>query len=428
MNYPESLNYLYARLPMFQRIGAAALKPSLANTIKLLAAANNPHERLTTIHIAGTNGKGTSAHSLCAILMEAGYRVGLYTSPHLKSFTERIKVNGNEIEPQFVADFVTAYQPVIEELSPSFFEATFVMCMAYFEREQVDVAVIEVGLGGRLDSTNVITPIVSLITMIGWDHADLLGDTLEKIATEKAGIIKVKVPVVIGADQPDLLHVFQNRAEVVNAPLYTASDIAVKEHARNGTHVALDCVVGGNLLQITTDITAKYFQKNIPGILKTVEILREMGFTITFDHLKAGLSNVKRLTGLKGRWQLLSEKPTLIADISHNEPGLRELFGQVALLPHEHLHLIVGFVRDKDLSKVLGLLPLENTSYYFTQSSVPRSLPASELMESAAKLGLQGVAFSDVNAAIASAKNQSKPDDLILVCGSTFVVAEIDGL
>ncbi len=427
MTYQESLEYLYTRLPMFQRIGAAALKPSLKNTLDFLERLGDPHHRLKTIHIAGTNGKGTSAHTICSILMESGLKVGLYTSPHLKSFTERIKIDGREISEKAVVAFVEQQHGAIEVIEPSFFEATFVMAMDYFVQEKVDIAVIETGLGGRLDSTNVIQPIVCLITMIGWDHADLLGDTLGKIATEKAGIIKKNTPVVIGADQPEFLHIFQERTTNLEAPLYTCNDILIKQKSRRADQVSVEVSDTNKNFTLTTDITARYYQKNIPGILKVIQVLNESGVSIPQRAIERGFERVKTNTGLKGRWQILQNAPMLIADISHNQPGLQELFDQVNQISHKQLHLIFGVVRDKDISKIALLLP-RTASYYFTQSSVPRSLPAVELKTICHEAGLSGGSYPNVNDAIQAANKVADRDDLILVCGSTFVVAEIVGL
>lgn len=421
MNYSESLDYLYSRLPMFQRIGAAAIKKDLTNTLRMLEALGNPHRRFKTIHVAGTNGKGTSSHALAAILQSAGYRTGLYTSPHLKSFTERIRINGAEVAADYVADFVTQHQSLIEEVNPSFFEVTVAMAFDYFASEGVDMAVIETGLGGRLDSTNVITPDVSLITMIGWDHADLLGDTLEQIAGEKAGIIKPGVPVVIGAHQPDLLPVFRRKAADCQAPLIAVDDTRVQ--ITGATSYSQTVAVDGHVFE--TDITARYFARNIPGVLAVVQVLQQAGWAVAAKHVADGLQQVKTLTGLKGRWQILKERPLTVADISHNEPGLKALFQQIAVVQPRKLHLVFGVVRDKDLTKILSLLPAE-AYYYFTQSGVPRSLPAVELQAVANVHGLSGAAFTNVNTALEAAWKVAHPEDLIVVCGSTFVVAEIN--
>lgn len=429
MNYAESLHYLYERLPMFQRIGAAAIKKDLGNTLKMLEELGNPHKTLKSVHIAGTNGKGSSAHALSAILQEAGYKTGLYTSPHLKSFTERIRVNGVEVPEDFVASFVTNYRHLIEQINPSFFEVTVVMAFQYFHEEKVDLAIVETGLGGRLDSTNVITPEVSLITMIGWDHADLLGDTLEKIAGEKAGIIKPSVPVVIGADQPGLLPVFKRKAGYERAPLILASGYELRSKQKEFTFQSADVMKDQQVLyeDLQTDITAGYFLKNIPGILEVIFELRRQGWSISHDALLSGFRAIKLRSGLKGRWQVIERNPYVVADVSHNEPGLRELFSQVSELDYSAMHLVFGVVRDKDLGKILPLLPPE-ANLYFTQSQVPRSMGAEELKNNASVLGYSGEAFPDVNDAIRAAKKKALPTDLILICGSTFVVAEIADL
>lgn len=428
MTYDECLQYLYERLPMFQRQGAAAIKKDLTNTIRLLEGLGNPHEQLRSVHIAGTNGKGTSAHALAAILQAAGYKTGLYTSPHLKSFTERIRIDGQEIPPAAVAAFVTNNQKLIESINPSFFEVTVAMAFDYFARMGVDIAIVETGLGGRLDSTNVITPLVSLITMIGYDHADLLGETLPEIAAEKAGIIKENTPVVIGADQPDLLPVFAHAATQKNAPLHTVSEIAVTAGPMLGPVArAFDLQLGKEQISGEVDIVADYFMLNLPGVWKTITLLRDQGFDIYPEAALAGLRNVSASTGLKGRWQVLEQAPTLVADVSHNEAGISALVQQIAAVNYGALHLVMGMVRDKDVGKVLNLLPTA-AHFYFTQSGVPRSLPASDLQTLAQSKGLTGSSFTNVNDAIASAKKNAAQNDLIVVCGSTFVVAEIENL
>lgn len=429
MNYIESLNYLYERLPMFQRIGAPAIKKDLTNTIRLLDALKNPHTRFKTIHIAGTNGKGTSAHTLSAILQRAGYRTGLYTSPHLKSFTERIRVDGKEVTEEFVSTFVTRHQHLIEAINPSFFEVTVVMAFEYFNQQEVDIAIVETGLGGRLDSTNVILPEVSLITMIGWDHSDLLGDSLQQIAGEKAGIIKKGRPVVIGVDQPDLLSVFTEKASLEEAKLLTTEKYSVVLKEKSFTTQEVDVFRQDHLLysDLKTDVTASYFLKNIPGILEVVNVLKEQGWVISNQSVVEGMAAVKKLSGLKGRWQVLEMDPFIVADISHNEPGLKELFAQVAALDLTGVHLIFGVVKDKDLGRILPLLPL-HAHVYFTQSQVPRSMKAEDLQAKALALGYSGEAFGNVNEAIHFVKMKALATDLILICGSTFVVAEIDDL
>lgn len=428
MNYEQVLTYLYERLPMFQRQGKVAFKKDLTNTIALLEALGNPHHRFKSVHIAGTNGKGSSAHAIASILQAAGYKTGLYTSPHLKSFTERVRINGEEINQDYVASFVTRNKELIEQINPSFFEVTVALSFSYFADQQVDIAVIETGLGGRLDSTNVITPVLSLITMIGFDHADMLGDTLEKIATEKAGIIKPNIPVVIGADQPDLQHIFRNKAAQVEAPIQFAAS-RVESISESLLEQVFDIKRDQqkDLQSLKTDITARYFLKNIPGIYESIEVLNRNGFNISDEQFRIGLSQIKRTTGLKGRWQVLGQSPLTIADVSHNEPGLSVLLGQIQAHTSGSLHLIIGMVKDKDVKKVLQILP-PDAHYYFTQSDVPRSLSSEDLQRMAGEAGVSGGAFKNVNLAIDEARKNAKSSDLILVCGSTFVVAEIEGL
>ena len=428
MNYEQVLTYLYERLPMFQRQGKVAFKKDLTNTIALLEGLGNPHRRFKSIHIAGTNGKGSSAHALSSISQAAGYQTGLYTSPHLKSFTERVRINGVEINESYVAEFVTANQHLIEQINPSFFEVTVALAFQYFADQKVDIAIIETGLGGRLDSTNVIEPILSLITMIGYDHADLLGNTLEEIAGEKAGIIKSGVPVVIGADQPGLQHVYQEKANSVKAPLYFA-DVTVNQTDESLVQQSFDLLRKQQVIlaSIETDITARYFLKNVPGIYKAVEILNQIGFTISDNHFRKGIGAIKKSSGLKGRWQIIGERPLTIADVSHNEPGISVLLEQINQHVDGKLHLIIGMVKDKDVASILNLFPKE-AAYYFTQSSVPRSLSANDLQDQALKHGITGQSFADVNNAIEKARKNAANTDLILVCGSTFVVAEIEGL
>jgi len=427
MNYQESLQYLYERLPMFQRVGAQAFKKDLTNTIRLLEGLGNPHQKFKSIHIAGTNGKGSSAHSLAAILQCAGYKTGLYTSPHLKSFTERIRIDGQEVSEEFVGEFVTRIKSLIEAINPSFFEVTVAMAFEYFNRQQVDIAVIETGLGGRLDSTNVIDPELSLITMIGKDHADMLGNTLPEIASEKAGIIKTGKPIVIGANQPELRHVFEQKATQLNASFYLSNDIQVKQIGRNTTFQTFELSANGKVEVLKTDLIASYFLKNIPGVIRAVNVLQKKGWKVSDQAIEEGLAGVKKLTGLKGRWQVLGENPLLVADISHNEPGLAELFAQVRSLNPTQLHLAIGMVKDKDIASILNLFP-RNAAFYFTQSSVPRSLPSDQLQDLAQSVGLKGESYSNVNMALSVAKKNATSSDMILICGSTFVVAEIEEL
>lgn len=405
MTYEQTLDFLYSQLPMYQREGKQAYKKDLTNTIKLMEFLDNPQSRFRSVHIAGTNGKGTSAHGIAAILQTAGYKVGLYTSPHLKSFTERIRINGEEVSREFVVDFVERIKPAIEDIHPSFFEITVAMAFVYFAREEVDIAVIETGLGGRLDSTNVITPEVCLITNIGYDHMDMLGDTLEKIAEEKAGIVKEGIPVVVGEKHPDTFTVFEEKANEKNANLILPRPI----------NLSLD------------EMTPYYLNKNIPGIIATCEVLKNKGFDIKEDHLLPGINNMNSLTGLKGRFHVFSKTPLVIADVSHNADGLKILFDQVKRINKGKLHLIFGTVKDKDLTPIFTLFPAD-AAIYWTQSSVPRALEVEELAIHGIMHQIEGECFKDVNEAIKRAKEKAQPNDMILVTGSTFVVAEVDGI
>jgi dihydrofolate synthase / folylpolyglutamate synthase len=430
MNYSETLEYLYQSLPMFHRIGAAAIKPDLTNTLALCAYLGNPHHRFRTIHVAGTNGKGSTSHMLAAILQSAGYRSGLYTSPHLKSFTERIRINGEEIGQQAVVDFVAAHRAFLEALQPSFFEMTVGMAFDYFAAQRVDVAVIEVGLGGRLDSTNVITPELSLITNISFDHQALLGNTLAQIAREKGGIIKPGIPVVVSERQPEAAEVFQSLAEQQRAPLRFAADHyqLTSQGIHDGklrTEVRREGVPF--LSQLECELTGAYQLKNVAGVLQAVEVLNGIGFALSEAAVRQGIGQVSTLTGLKGRWQTLSTDPLVVCDTGHNEDGIRAVMEQIRSTKHGQLHMVLGVVNDKDLSRILPLLPPE-AKYYFCQPNIPRALPASMLQEAALQYNLQGKVVPDVNQAIAQAKAQAEPADLIFIGGSTFVVAEVENL
>jgi dihydrofolate synthase/folylpolyglutamate synthase len=423
--YAETLRYLYQSLPMYQRIGAPAYKADLVNTIKLCRALGNPENRFKSIHVAGTNGKGSSSHMLAAILQAAGYKTGLYTSPHLRDFTERIKVNGQDINRSFVIDFVRRMKPMLEDVQPSFFETTVAMAFDYFVQQEVDIAVIEVGLGGRLDSTNVITPQLSLITNISFDHKDLLGDTLPKIAAEKAGIIKGHVPVVISERQKEVEEVFIQRARAMEAPMVFASDHLSLIPAGEGYDVLRD--KNHWLKDIRPQLKGHYQQRNIPGVLQTVMRLKMLGYRISEEALRKGISEVVTLTGLKGRWQTLSTNPLTICDTGHNSAGIQSVVDQIKATPHKKLHFVFGVVKDKDLDEVFHLLPTE-ASYYFCEANIPRALDAYELSRRAGAAGLKGVVEKDVNKAVQRATEAAGKDDLIFIGGSTFVVAELENL
>lgn len=431
MTYQETLDFLFQALPMFQRVGASAFKKDLTNTIKLCNHLGNPHQSFPSIHIAGTNGKGSTAHALASILQEAGYKTGLYTSPHLKSFRERIKIDGNEIPEKEVCDFIEENKAFLLELKPSFFEMTVAMAFSYFSRQKVDIAVIETGMGGRFDSTNVLAPMLCLITNIGLDHVQFLGDTLEKIAGEKAGIIKEGVPVIIGQTQDATTGVFKQVAREKKAPLFFASRYF--EIQPKGCRQAADTEtlsnfeirkVDGSTLEVGMDLLGAYQAKNLPGILLAVERLNDMGFTISAGPLLRGLSRIRENTGLKGRWQVLNKHPLIICDTGHNEDGVKLIMKQLNRLPHRNMYLVLGMVQDKEHDPILALLP-KNAHYIFCQADQPRSLPAEALKEKAAAHGLHGISIGDVNTAIAHAKKNAEVDDLIFIGGSTFVVAEI---
>ena len=425
MTYEAALNWLYTQLPMYQRVGATAFKKDLGNTRTLLEALNNPHEELQFVHVAGTNGKGSSCHMLASCLTAAGLKTGLYTSPHLKSFTERIQVDFQEIPEASVTAFVELIQGLQLDIEPSFFEMTVAMAFWYFKEQQVDIAVIETGLGGRLDSTNVINPVASLITRIGFDHMDLLGDTLELIAEEKAGIIKANVPVVIAVDQPEIADVFRRKAAALEAPFHNKRRFSVELIASSPEGQVLDVKDGKELIYSNLNVGngARYILDNVPGVLEIIYILRSQGFSISEDAVRHGMADFR----LKGRMQIIQKEPLTIADISHNPLGIQSLVQQIKQWHHQRLFIVIGTVKDKNIEETLKLLP-DDAIYYFTQSSVPRSLDKNSLMSKAGAVGLRGEPAENVNEAIAKARTVAMKNDFILICGSTFVVAEIENL
>lgn len=429
MNFKETLDFLYAQLPVFHRVGASAYKKDLTRTLALLDYLENPHQAFESIHVAGTNGKGSSSHILASILQESGFKTGLYTSPHIKDFGERIKINGRFIDETFVVQFVERIKHLLPEIEPSFFELTVAMSFQYFAENKVDIAVIETGLGGRLDSTNVISPIVSLITNISYDHMDLLGDTLPKIAFEKAGIIKPKVPVVISERQSEVEQVFIQKASETNSALTFASDHYTVEKIgyQNGKMLCKVDFENGTGFEITSGLIGNYQLKNLGGILQTLDVLKSNGTNIPESAIKKGIENVLENTGLKGRWQTIGQHPLTICDIAHNEAGIQTLLETVQSFQPTHLHVVFGVVKDKDLDKVLSILP-KKASYYFSNAHSPRALAVLELKEKAQQFGLIGEAFDDVNVAIASARTAANPEDLVLVCGSNFLVAEVENV
>jgi dihydrofolate synthase / folylpolyglutamate synthase len=427
MTYQQTLDYLFARLPMYQRIGAAAYKANLNNTLRIVELLGKPHNKLKCIHVAGTNGKGSSSHMLAAIMQQSGYKTALYTSPHLVDFRERIKINGKMIPKNYVVDFVKKYQEQFEVIEPSFFEWTVGLALDYFAAEEVDVAIIEVGLGGRLDSTNVITPKASLITNISMDHTNLLGDTLEKIGAEKAGIIKPRVPVVISQYQIETAPLFNSIAKELKAPIeYADKNYKILNHkVTNGllTATILDKKAES---QITyeLDLTGNYQLKNLLGVLNVVDFIEKAGYIIEKENLKLALKQVKKLTGLCGRWQTISEKPLTILDTGHNEDGIKQVVENFKSISFTSLHMVFGVVNDKDVSNILALLPKDAT-YYFVKASIPRALNEVELQTLAHKNKLIGKAYSTVDAGLKAAQKAAKKSDLIFVGGSTFVVADV---
>ena len=430
MTYQECLDYIYQQLPMFHRIGNAAFKKSLDNTLALCEALGQPQHQFRSIHVAGTNGKGSSSHMLAAVLQESGYKTGLYTSPHLKSFTERIRINGQELPEAYLIQFVAQYKPLFEQIKPSFFEMTVALAFKYFAEEKVEIAVIEVGLGGRLDSTNIIHPVLSLITNISYDHEALLGNTISAIASEKAGIIKPGVPAVISTRQLEAQEVFEAKAEEVRAPLYFAPDnfrIEVTEANLERQVVQVYRNEKSFLPGLELDLAGMYQKYNLPGVLQALVLLYEQGYHITHTALRNGLSNTKALTGLKGRWQVLNYSPLTVCDTGHNEDGIKQVLKQLESLRPKQVHMVFGAVNDKDISSILNLLP-KRYSYYFCQASIPRALPVQELLEKAEAIGLKGKPYSTVSEAVAAAKANAAPDEVIFIGGSTFVVAEIEEL
>ncbi len=422
--YQEVLDYLYNSLPMFQRVGGSAYKKDLSNTIRLCNALGNPEHKFKSVHIAGTNGKGSSSHYIAAILQSAGYKTGLYTSPHLKSFTERIRLDGIEVDPAYVIDFVRKHKDLIEEVKPSFFEITVAMAFCYFADQQVDIAVIEVGMGGRLDSTNVILPEVSLITNISFDHQQWLGNSLTEIAGEKAGIIKDHIPVVITENQPEVADVFRNAAAAHNAKIIFAGE---QYTVIPSGEVYRAQFPDGQSIDFRDPALPGYQLNNIRGVLAVCDILNDRGFTIALKDIRAGLEQMKLLTGLKGRWQQLGSEPDIFCDVGHNQSGIMFLLELIRERPHKNLFFVWGMVRDKDVMPVLSLLPAD-AAYFFCEAKIPRALPAEELKEKALAAGLRGKSIPDVNEALEAALKIADKDDLIVIGGSNFVVAELNNL
>ena len=433
MTYGETLDYLFNALPMFQRVGASAYKADLTNTISLCAHLGNPQQTFKTIHVAGTNGKGSTSHALASVLQAAGYKTGLYTSPHLKSFTERIRIDGEEITEEGVVEFVAKNKSYLDELQPSFFEMTVGMAFWYFAKEAVDIAVIEVGMGGRLDSTNVIDPELCVITTIGYDHMQFLGNTLSLIAGEKAGIIKSGVPVVISQSQKETQAVFAQKAAAMKSTIVFADEKWEVTKIKESEDPSLQQLASFKVrssdgeFKLKFGLNGDYQRFNLPGILEAVKQLQDQGWNLSDRALKTGLESISESTGLKGRWQILQTKPLTIADTGHNEAGILEVVAQLKNYAYAKLWMVIGMVNDKDISKVLDLLPLE-ASYIFCQASIPRAMDADELASKASEKGLKGQVIPKVMDAIEFARKNASPDDLIFIGGSTFVVAEIENL
>ncbi len=428
MNYQQTLDYLFTRLPMYSRVGASAYKDNLDNTHILCEFLHDPQTKFRSVHIAGTNGKGSVSHMLAAIFQSAGYKTGLYTSPHLKDFRERIKINGEMINEEFVVDFTEKISPLIEKIEPSFFEITVAMAFDYFAKEQVDIAIIEVGLGGRLDSTNVIIPEISVVTNIGWDHMNLLGNSLEKIAAEKAGIIKPGIPVVIGEVLPETAPVFEQFAKDNNAPIIIASQKRQAMEWKWEKHELIIEVAEQHKTDhiiYHLDLAGIYQRKNLLTVLEACFQLKQKGWKLDETIIHTALKHAKKISGLHGRWEIIHEHPMVVLDVGHNEAGITQILEQAELTDHDELHFIIGMVNDKDIQSVLKLLP-KTARYYFTQAGIPRALDAEKLLLQAGTVGLKGHAYKNVNEALKDAKNRAKPTDLIIICGSVFIVGEVE--
>lgn len=433
MTYNETIDFLYSQLPMFTRIGAAAYKKDLHNTLVLLEELGNPQEKFKSIHIAGTNGKGSTSHMLAAIFHANGYKTGLYTSPHLKDFRERIKVSNaaanklDMVSEQFVIAFTEKMKRLITTVEPSFFELTVAMAFEYFAEQEVDIAIIETGLGGRLDSTNVVKPELSIITNIGWDHMNILGDTLEKIASEKAGIIKKNIPVVIGETLPETKPVFEMKASAESAPVIYSEEYRVVSVKSDADHLSIELEKNHQKATLGTDLPGLYQQYNLRTTYVAVLQLQKQHWQLNEEKNTYALNHVKAIAGLHGRWEVLSKHPYIVMDVGHNEDGIKQVLKQTASMKEEinRIHFITGMVRDKEVEKVLQLLP-DNFTYYFTNAHIPRALPAPELQAKALQYNLKGNCFDNVNEAIENAIKHSTANDLILICGSVFLAGEVE--
>jgi len=430
MTWQQTLDYLYARLPMYHRVGAQAYKADLGNTITLCRMLGDPQHAFRSVHVTGTNGKGSVSHMLASILQSAGIRTGLYTSPHLKDFRERIRVNGKMIGKGRVTDFIRKYRAQFEHIEPSFFELTVAMAFDHFREERVDIAVVEVGLGGRLDSTNVITPLVSVITNISYDHMQFLGDTLEKIAAEKAGIIKPGVPVVVGETQKDIEHVFLQKAAECGSEILFADQRFRAErcmlHGNPARKLSMVIFRKGTpyMAGLISPLTGSYQKKNILTVLGTCAQLGRQGIELNESVIRKGIAGVVVNTGIAGRWQVLGREPLTICDTGHNEGGLKEVLAQIEAIPHEKLHFVFGMVNDKALDPILTMLP-RTAAYYFCRPDIPRGLEVGLLHKAAVRSGLTGACHNSVKEALKAAQKAAGVKDLVFVGGSTFVVAEV---
>ena len=421
MTYQETIEYLYSQMPMFSRTGGDAYKEGLGTSLALDELYNHPHRAYKTIHVAGTNGKGSTSHLIASILQQSGFKVGLYTSPHLVDFRERIRVNGVMIPEQDVIDFVESYRNSGFEGHPSFFELTMTMAFDYFRKAEVDFAVIEVGLGGRLDSTNIITPVLSVITNISFDHTQFLGDTLPKIASEKAGIIKSGIPVIIGEAEGDVKQVFAEKAEKMYAPIIFAEECRqIKSFTRNGDSFVYETVANGTL---NGELSGDCQVKNANTVLCAVHALQSIGVNIPQSAIESGFANVCSLSGLMGRWMVIGNSPRVICDTGHNVGGVQYIVRQLAKERYNRLHIVLGFVKDKDITHILEMFPRYAT-YYFTNASIPRALPAKELKAHATARGLDGNDYPTVEEAYHAAMETATPNDMIFIGGSTFIVAD----
>ena len=422
MTYDEAVTYLFNCAPPFQQVGGAAYKEGLSTTIKFDDHLGNPHRKFRTIHVAGTNGKGSTSHTLAAILQENGYKVGLYTSPHLIDFRERMRVNGKPADKEYVTGFVEKHMAFFEPLQPSFFELTTAMAFNYFAEQEVDVAIIEVGLGGRLDCTNIITPELCVITNISPDHTQFLGSTLQEIASEKAGIIKEGIPVVIGETTPETKEVFTNKAKECNAPITFAEEEALLTTATpSGNGYEYYSEIFG---KFTGELGGDYQQKNTNTILSAINIMQQKGFAITDESLRKGFTNVCNLTGFMGRWQKIQDTPRVVCDAGHNIGGIKYITEQLARTRRKELRIVFGMVNDKDITSVLEMMP-KDAVYYFTQASIKRAMPAEDLKKMAEQHGLKGECHPTVGNALQAAINDSCSDDFIFVGGSCFIVADL---